>query len=519
MSDSWDEERTVVGGLEPFAPASPTAQLAARSQAFVLWVSGTGLGRRHRLADEEVHFGRGSSAGIKVAAADVSRDHARIVRNAEGGYLLEDLESQNGTFINGTRVERQVLRSGDQIQLGTASVFLFAEYSPLEDLVFQEQKMESVGRLAGGLAHDFNNLMSVVLADIEYLRRAVLKGDGRRDEMLECMNNIEAAAGRAARLTKQILGFARRGKSESRPVDLHVLVEDVLNVIRPAASPSIAISVSLPDVAVMGDAAQLHQALTNLCWNACDAMPDGGALTIGAELVARPLEAGQREPAAEVKISVRDTGRGMDQETRDKLFEPFFSTKDPETRAGLGLATVYGIVKSHGGRLDVDSEVGRGSVFHVILPAAAPLTPELSERPTEPAAPAVGHVVLLVEDVSDEREAATRILRQAGCKVIEARDGREAIRLYMAHRGRIDLVVLDLILPNLSGKDTFRWLRRINPRIKVLLTSAYVEERRVSDLIAEGARGFLPKPYVAEPLLAAVRSAFTGSQDRVPPLR
>jgi len=216
----------------------------------------------------------------------------------------------------------------------------------------------------------------------------------------------------------------------------------------------------------------------------------------------------------QVLITVQDTGPGMDQETREKIFEPFFNSRGAEG-SGFGLATVYGIVKHHRGQVEVESEPGWGTSFKLYLPAARQVGSDTAEKITAPSSAAVSKGVLLVEDVEAERRLAARILEGMGLKVLEAADGRQAIRIFMANRAQVQLVVLDLILPGVTGKETFRWLRKLDGQLKVILTSGYLDESRVRDLLDAGAFGYLPKPYQHESLRSAVERALSGGEEAV----
>ncbi len=521
MWNNWDDESEDTIPVEMRQISTNSSELGPTF--YLTMLMGTSAGKRFVL-EKDVIIGRDPEATIQLAAGDISRHHAQIYRTEAGDYLLEDLQSQNGTLVNGVRVGRHLLKVGDKIQFGASSLFLFTHYSPLEDQLNQEQKLESIGRLAGGVAHDFNNLMAIVLANIDFLRQTLMQEIGERDELIESMNSIELAAKRASDLTRQLLGFARRGKYENRPMDISLIFEEAVGFIRRSFDPSIIILVNIqPNLIVTGDSVQLHQVLMNLCVNARDAMPIGGTLTIKGSLTTvreeQALKIPSLLPGPYVLLTVQDTGLGMDKDTCKKIFEPFFTTKELGKGSGLGLATVYGIIKNHGGHIEVDSAVGQGTTFSVYLPTADMVSRELSAKPTLSIAPAIGSTILFVEDVETERKTTTKLLERLGYQVIEAQDGREAVKLFMKHRQEIKLVLLDMILPNLSGTETFRWLRKIDPQIKVLITSGYIDEERASDLLAQGALGFLPKPHRTELLQSAVLVALCSGQNNSSTLR
>jgi len=513
MAPSWKDEPTNTRRITVEAARIPAGE-GLKKLSYLLTISGGSLGRRYRLG-KEATLGRDPSATIPVEALDVSRRHARIEQSSEGAFVLQDLGSSNGTLVNGLRAELATLRAGDVVQLGGETAFLFVQYSALEDLVFQEQRLESIGRLAGGLAHEFNNLLAVVLADVDYLRSSIQRGVPSQEEALDCIKNVENAARRAVHLTRQMLGYTRRGPGEIQSVELHSLVEEVVSLLRPTLSENVTLRTEVPtELAVLGDPAQLQQALINLCMNAAQAMAEGGAIAVRAEAVSQTGRHPSVVATEQVLITVQDTGPGMDQETREKIFEPFFNSRGAEG-SGFGLATVYGIVKHHRGQVEVESEPGWGTSFKLYLPAARQVGSDTAEKITAPSSAAVSKGVLLVEDVEAERRLAARILEGMGLKVLEAADGRQAIRIFMANRAQVQLVVLDLILPGVTGKETFRWLRKLDGQLKVILTSGYLDESRVRDLLDAGAFGYLPKPYQHESLRSAVERALSGGEEAV----
>jgi two-component system, cell cycle sensor histidine kinase and response regulator CckA len=496
----------------------PTDTAAVRVAPVLLQLTGEGAGHRLPLRDGAV-IGRGRDVAIRLEASDVSRQHARIIRTTAGELFVEDLTSANGTWINGERVDRHTLEVGDRLQIGSGTLFLVTLTCPLEEQLLQEQRMEATGQLAGGVAHEFNNLMTVMLNDLRFVREHLQQGKGEEHEVIECLDDVERAAQRTTELTRQLLGFARRGRRAKRPVEVGRLIEDAKQLIAASLTPAISLSVEVePALVVEGDAGQLYQVLVALALNARDAMPEGGALSMRARSTEVSEEQTLQLPSLAVGrhavISVQDTGQGMEPQIASKVFEPFFTTKGPSKGSGLGLAMAHGIVRSHGGHIRVESRVGWGTTFEVYLPAVPAASREEAARPTSRGAPAIGSMVLVVEDVELERRVVVRLLEQLGYRAIGAADGREAIRVFKEQQAQIKIVVLDLILPGLSGKETFRVLRRIDPKIKVLLVSGYVDESRVADLIKEGAIRFLSKPYDGRVLGEAIAAALgTGALD------
>jgi CheY-like chemotaxis protein len=373
--------------------------------------------------------------------------------------------------------------------------------------------MEALGQLAGGVAHDFNNLLTAVLGNLALVRL------GPDDPNRPMLRTVEQAAGRAADLTRKLLGYARRNQLLVAPVYPADVIGEVVDILHRTFDPRIEIVVSVTTgAAVLADATLVNQALINLCLNARDAMSVGGRLTLAADAVeVGPAEAGKYpdgRPGAYVRFAVTDTGEGMTDAVVGRLFEPFFTTKEVGRGTGLGLPMVHGIMRQHGGWVTVASAPGKGSRFELYLPAAgtAPSdsTPAPPPRLAAPATvppgddrPATG-TILLVDDEVMIRQLARVVLEAAGYAVLEAEDGVVAVDVFRREHDRIDLVILDLTMPRLSGRDAFRQIQEIDPAAKVLFSSGY----SVDDLAElDGARGLLSKPYRPPDLLTAVRRA------------
>ncbi len=384
-----------------------------------------------------------------------------------------------------------------------------------EENLQQIQKMEAIGRLAGGVAHDFNNLLGGILGSAELLRTEI---EQRPDlvDLLERVETISKTAERASVLTRNLLTFARKGPREDVVVDIHRIINDVIELISHTVDRRIGLQRKLnawPST-VTGDPSGLQNALLNLAVNAGDAMPEGGELTFRTAV--RTLderyveERGYEVSAGEfLEISVQDTGYGMDAETVSSVFEPFFTTKDVGKGTGLGLAMVYATVKDHGGCITVDSEPGRGSTFRMLLP----LTSSGEDAQDDPSAReevARGSgVVLVIDDEEVIREMAVDALEFLGYEVLTAENGKAAIDVFAEQAHRIDLVVLDALMPEISGLDTFRKLKEIRPDVHVLVSSGYIVDIDGSEFQREGVRGFIQKPYrlnqFAEAVAAAMR--------------
>jgi PAS domain S-box-containing protein len=365
--------------------------------------------------------------------------------------------------------------------------------------LLQAQKMEAVGTLAGGIAHDFNNQLTVMLASARF----ALEQSGVDEEVRQALLDLSRAAEHCAQLTRSLLAFSRRNPASPRALDPRSVVAEAEELLRPLIPSSIRLEVQLASESprIVADPIQLQQVLVNLVVNARDAMPGGGLLSV----CARPCSVseyeayrlGLREPGEYVEFVVRDTGAGMSDEVRRRIFEPFFTTKPVGHGTGLGLATAYGIVEQCGGAIAVDSRLGHGSTFRVLLPRSG----EIEAEDVPAAAPAVRHgagTVLLVEDEASVRRLVARMLRDAGYEVIEAPDGAEALRLGRQQIERVTALVTDLDMPRLSGVDLARRLARQRPDLPVLFISGLAPQS--ADAMPSGS-GFLGKPFTREGLL------------------
>jgi PAS domain S-box-containing protein len=380
------------------------------------------------------------------------------------------------------------------------------EQRKLQHQLLQAQKMESVGTLAGGIAHDFNNLLAGILGYASFMK-SKMKQD---DPFFAYADTIEKSSMRAAELTSQLLAFARGGKYDNKPIILNKVVEETLTIVERTLDKSVEVEAKfdtqLPTVEA--DSGQLQQVLMNLCVNARDAMPGGGKMIIETgvgEISEAYAEIHIGAKAGKyVILSVSDTGSGMDEQTKKRMFEPFYTTKEEGKGTGLGLSMVYGVVKNHGGHIDVYSEPGQGSIFKIYLPISGkPVTEKLPE--TE--APRGGHeTVLVVDDEESFRSFTKDILQSHGYRVLLAVDGEDGVDIYQARKGNIDLVILDMVMPKMGGHETFLKMREDNPDVKVLLSTGYSRDGKAQEIIDSGIREFIQKPYKAEKLLSKVRS-------------
>lgn len=384
------------------------------------------------------------------------------------------------------------------------------EKKHLEAQLFRAQRLESIGTLASGIAHDLNNILTPILAGAQLLPLKFPDADERTRHLLEI---LEINARRGADLVKQVLSFARGVEGKRITLQLRHIIVELGKILKETFPKSIEISTDVPQDLwmVSGDSTQLHQVLMNLCVNARDAMPNGGSLSIYAEnLLIDENYARMNLEAKEgpyTVVTVSDTGSGIPREILDRIFEPFFTTKDVGQGTGLGLSTVLGIVKSHGGFVNVYSEVGSGTSFKVYLPAVEgmeTLTPE--ELP-----PQTGHgeLILVVDDEVAIQEITRTSLEAHNYKILVASDGIEAIALYAKNRDKISAVLMDIMLPSLDGLTAIRTLRKINPQVRIIASSGLMSDKKLSALTNIGINIFLPKPYTVNELLLSLEKVLS----------
>jgi len=399
---------------------------------------------------------------------------------------------------------------GEEILLGTA--FDMTERRRLEEQLLQSQKMEAVGRLAGGIAHDFNNLLTAVAGYSELLLTQLPEGDPRR----ESADEIQRAGSRAAALTRQLLAFSRRQVLEPRVLDLNAVISGMERMLRRVIGEDVELTTALEGELwrAKADPGQIEQAILNLIVNARDAMPRGGRLTVEtANVLLDEKFAGLYatvHPGPHVMLAVSDTGVGMDAELQARLFEPFFTTKERGKGTGLGLSTTYGIVKQSGGSIWVYSEPGHGTTFKIYLPRCEePL--EDRPAPAPPTAPATGsESVLLVEDEPEVRRLVEKLLGLRGYTVLSAANPSEAIAIARRHEAPIELLLTDVIMPGMNGRDLARILAETRPRMKVLYMSGYTDAAISQQGILAPGTAFLSKPFTPDALARKVREVIDG---------
>jgi PAS domain S-box-containing protein len=422
-------------------------------------------------------------------------------------YLEIQMVRKDGTPI---RVIKNVVGGFDErgklLQV-TGYLFDDTKRQLLEQQLIQAQKLESLGTLAGGIAHDFNNILGIIIGHAALIQRLQLEPE----KVSQSIETITSAAQRGAALVRQLLTFARKSDVILQRISMNGLIKDVTSLLGETFPKTVVMSTELEDhlPPILADSTQMHQVLINLCVNARDAMPEGGKLGIRTRLI-EGEKVRSRFPKAKasqyVLVEVSDTGTGMNDETRRRIFEPFFTTKEPDKGTGLGLAVAFGIIEIHFGFIDVTSEPGRGTTFSLYFPV------NLEElRPFQIKREILGDVrggtetILFVEDEEMLRGLAKTVLTGKGYAVITAADGREAVEVYAQRQKEIALVLCDMGLPKLDGYDVLKQLKHLNPHVKFILASGYIEPTQRAEILEFGAEDFIQKPYVPDEMLEKIR--------------
>ena len=431
----------------------------------------------------------------KISAGEVWRGRF-INKKKDGTLFTEDaviapVRDEKGAVTNHIAIKRDISHELE-----------------LEVQYRQTQKIDSIGRLAGGVAHDFNNILAVICGHTD-LALAQLSPDAPLRSNLEC---IQESAERAANLIRQLLTFARRQVIEPRRINLNELIVNLNKMLRRLIGEDIKlVTQTAPDLGqIKADPGQIEQVLLNLVVNARDAMPDGGTLTIRTDNVTLDEDYARSHlisPGDYVMVSVSDTGVGMTDEVKQHIFEPFFTTKEQGKGTGLGLATCFGIIQQSNGHIHSDSQVDKGTQFKIYLPRVWGVEDPISSREVPVSLPQGTETILLAEDEPSLRQLMARVLRTQGYTVLEATDGHEALTLAQANGAKIQLLLTDAIMPGLSGKTLAEWLGQVNPAIRVLFISGYINNNAVRDAMSRPGTFFLQKPFNPLDLTKRVREA------------
>jgi PAS domain S-box-containing protein len=443
-------------------------------------------------------------------------DRAAFVREAKQAcagravfHLIYRVRKKDGSYLI-VQDNGQAIRDAEgKVQRVIGFVMDITPQRALEEQYRQSQKMEAVGRLAGGIAHDFNNLLTVITGYGQLMQEQFPKGTPTGDIVQE----ITGAGNRAASLTRQLLAFSRKAILEPKVLDLRELVADMDRMLRRVIGEDIElVTAADPDLGmVKADPGHVQQVILNLAVNARDAMPRGGKLTVEVRNVELDEEYAQRHPDARpgphVLLIVRDTGVGMDAATQARIWEPFFTTKG-EKGTGLGLATVYGVVRQSGGHIAVESEPGQGATFKVYLPRAqenGPIGKSFHGLTSLTDLPRGTETILSVEDEEGVRVLTRHVLLSCGYQVLEASDGREALRVASLHPGRIHLLLTDVVMPQMGGREVAQRLSALYPGLKVMYLSGYTDDAVVRHGVQAGEVQLLLKPFSPTALAQKVR--------------
>ena len=482
---------------------SPTTTLELAvdgDSASLIVLSGPGAGRSFRVKDKLL-IGRDLDCDLRVESKNVSRHHARIRHVSSGTYALEDLNSRNGTTINGFLVDTRILHYGDRISIGGESLLLYTKHDEVHDQLQNRQRIEAMGKLVGGIAHDFNNLIGTVLANVSLLLSSSSIDEFESGELYEILTDIQMASKRSAELTSQLLSFARPSKNEDVPVDVSALGREVIRLCQRTLGGGITLKADIEnDLCVSGDRSQLHQVLMNLLINSRDAMPAGGSITLSVKSFQSSIPS--------VLVSVADTGKGMDEKTQARVFEPFFTTKRDSGGTGLGLASVRSIIKNHGGEIRLTSEVGKGTQFDILFPRE--MKNARFERPVDTMEVSSFNledskkVALIIDKDELSQRSVSRLLRRAGHKVHAVADGDTALEFLSKDGSNVNLVFIDILAAEMNGKSLCKEILNLRADINVIAVSSQTNPDGEQKILAQGASTILKKPFDRVMLQAAL---------------
>ena len=465
----------------------------------------------------------GQSLRILLVESQAAHGFEELWETVRGGATwhgrLDQLKEDRTTY----RADLTISPVRDAAGIATNFVAVLQDVTSdveLERRYRQSERMEAIGKLAGGFAHDFNNQLGGIMGFAQLLAKKL-----EDPKLKEYAEKVLVSARRSADLTSQLLDFSRWHPIATQPVDIHVVIRELIPKLRATLGENISIREDLsadPSV-VPGEPGQLHNALLNIALNAREAMPEGGTLTIGTVVVPKAAMGEQALPAEVTGdrllcITVSDSGRGMDSATLDRAFEPLFTTKETGKGTGMGLAAVYGVVRRHGGGIRLTSQPGRGTTAHLYLPLTT-AEPRERSRPVRPVAVAADPApdltpacVLVVDDEEATRNVAEALLKKLGHVVVTKKSGEDGLEWFRDHAAEVDLIILDLVMPGLGGGETFTALREVKPDAQILLISGYNPGEDSEAALDAGAIGFLQKPFGLDELSAAIGPALNRRQ-------
>ncbi|HBH62126.1 MAG TPA: hypothetical protein DDX85_10405 [Nitrospiraceae bacterium] len=462
------------------------------------FLAASGYCREEMLGRSSVELGIWTDMSDRNKMVEELKEHG-VVYNKESRFRMKTGEILNVLYS-------AELIEIDGVQCIIAAILNITERKKLENQLFQAQKMEAVGQLAGGVAHDFNNIITAIFS-YGYLTRNRMKED---DPLRDNIDKILSLSERAAQITRGLLTFSRMQHFEFVPVRLNEIIRNIEGMLVNFIGEDIEVRTKLSDedITIVADRTQIEQVILNLATNARDAMPDGGRLNIETELAEMTdgfIKAhGFGEPGMYALLSVTDAGVGMDEETRRRVFEPFFTTKEVGKGTGLGLSVVYGIIKQHNGYVNIYSEPGKGTTFRIYLPEIkASIEREKEKMLVQKTVTSA--TILVAEDEPAVRDSIKNILQEFGYNVIEAVDGQDAVDKFAAHKDEIQLLLLDVVMPKKNGKEAHEEIRRMKPGIKAIFTSGYTADVMLRKKVLEEDVIFVAKPILPDKLLSKIR--------------
>ena len=460
--------------------------------------------------DYSQHLIGGLSGGLETFLTKIHpKDRERVKANTEQAIASRQIFSQEFRLF-GPDGQIRWIETKARVMCDSAGrpVSIFgvmrdvSEKKNFEAEVYRTQRLESIGALASGIAHDLNNVLAPILMALHTLQQRFTDENSQR-----WLSLIYKSAQRGRDLIEQMISFAKGASGERTPLQLDQIVGDLSKILRETLPRDIELDVRMADNlwGLTGDVTQIHQVLMNLCINARDAMPQGGRLTILAENIT--LEENEKSDIGDgryLHITVADTGSGIPPQIIDRIFDPFFTTKEKGKGSGLGLSTVLGIVRGHAGFVKVQSKLSQGSEFHIYLPARESTLPNAKEPKTLEPLAGHGELILLIDDEPDICEVAKHTLESCGYRVLATFDGQKAIEIFQQYQNEIEVVLTDMMMPNMDGPAVIRELKSLNPDVKVIATSGIRSTGKLSEAVQAGINFFLPKPYTADKLLATL---------------